>query len=230
MKYSLVFLCAGVGNRMKQPVPKQYLLLSGKQIFLHSLEKIEQVKDISEVIIVGSREYFDTIRILLDNRKYSKKVIFVEGGQTRQESVYNGLKRVSHSGVIIHEAARPFVTTDDFDRLIRDQHDNVTYAIRIPFTVTSSEGYTIATVFNRDELLNIQLPQKFNTKLLIEAHKYYFENNVSFTDDSSLFTSYKEKSVEFIEGSEYNVKITTQLDLLLAEQIYNSIFLSREIL
>lgn len=230
MKYSLILLCAGMGNRMKQPVPKQYLLLSGKQIFLHSLEKIEHVKEINEVIIVANRKYFKTIQTLLGNRKYSKKVVFVEGGNTRQESVYKGLQKVSSASVIIHEAARPFVTSDDFSRLINAKQDNVSFAIRIPFTVTASKGDVITTVFNRDELLNIQLPQKYDTELILKAHKYYFDSNISFTDDSSLLTTYKEGSVCFIEGSEYNIKITTQLDLLLAEQIYNSIFLSREIL
>lgn len=169
MSFTFILLSGGVGSRMHQPVPKQYLLLAGKPMIMHTLEKVNILEQINKIIIVCSDDYVSQIKILIEQYGITKSVEFATAGKTRQESVYSGLNKADSENVIIHEAARPFVTIEDYQRLISDSSENVTFGIDIPFTVLKGHEY-IEGILNRSELINIQLPQKFNKKMLLNGH------------------------------------------------------------
>lgn len=225
--YSLILLAGGQGSRMKNSIPKQHLLLYGKPIIVHVLERIDGLEQINEIIITCPKSYLDKTKEIIDSYGLTKKIIYTEGGSTRQESTYNALQLVSCPQVIIHEAARPFVKRSDFEKLIELEDECATYAIDIPFTVLQGNEY-IEKLLNRSELLNIQLPQKFNTKKLLEAHKAAKQNNKNYTEDVSLFYDFTREKVKVIEGTEYNIKITKPIDMKIAEIIYKDYIIGED--
>ena len=224
MKYSFVLLSGGVGSRMHNSIPKQYMLIAGKPMIMHILEKIDVIDEIESIIIVCSENYIANINLMLQQYGITKKVVYAPAGNTRQESVFSGLKCVKTENVIIHEAARPFVTIEDYRKIIDCKSENAIMGIDIPFTVAKGNN-CITGLLNRSELINVQLPQKFNVKQLMNAHMKAIEDNMLFTEDSSLLLYYEPNiNITIIKGQNYNLKITTRLDALFGEIIYDEIF------
>lgn len=167
--YTVILLAGGKGLRMDNSIPKQYMMLAGKPMIIHSLERINQLSFVSDLIIVCSEEYIQAIKHLLVQYSIDKRVIYAKSGNTRQESVLSGLEKVKTNNVIIHEAARPFVSIDDFKELIEYDAPNVIIGSDIPFTVIRGDD-KVKGILTRSELVNVQLPQKFETELLRTAH------------------------------------------------------------
>lgn len=225
--YSLVLLAGGSGSRMKKSTPKQYLLLAGKPIIMHTIERIDRIEDFKEIIIVCTKEYQQVISDMI--RKYAIKlpVRYAEAGKTRQESVKMGAELVKTDYVVIHEAARPFVSEQDFRELLEQPEDNVMYGIHIPFTVLKGHEY-VEELLDRSELINVQLPQKFLTKDLVDSHYEAEKNQEFFTEDAGMVFKYQNAHVKILKGKEYNIKITTTMDLITGEQIYKEYFARRK--
>ena len=226
-KYTLVLLSGGVGKRMHMVTPKQYMLLAGKPVIMHILERIDQLSELVEVIVVCADEYVSSIRLMLSQYGVEKQVRFAKAGATRQESVNSGLSLVETEYVIIHEAARPFVKVEDFRRLISEPCSNALFGLAIPFTVVRGHEY-VEGELTRSELVNVQLPQKFELKKLKEAHRLANEEGKVFTEDASLlFHYFPNEETRICPGAEYNIKLTTRMDMLYGEIIYNEEFRNR---
>lgn len=219
MKQSVILLAGGKGNRMEKKIPKQFLLLAGKPVIMHSIERLEKISSIEEIIIVCVEGYKKYIENYILKYNLKKKYKIVMGGNTRQESVFNGLKEVNTESVIIHESARPFVTIKDFENIINSNEKNVTFGIQIPFTVLGVKNDKINYSLNRQELINIQLPQKYETMKIYDCHLNALKDNKIFTDDSSLMFNYG-KEILVLKGQSYNIKLTEANDFIVGEEIY----------
>ncbi len=218
--YSLILLSGGVGSRMRQAVPKQYMLLAGKPVIMHILERIDEIAEIKETIIVCAQEYVSSILLMMNQYGIRKTVKFAPAGNTRQGSVKSGLSMVETEHVVIHEAARPFVKVEDFRSLLDDEAENAMFGLEIPFTVIKGDDY-VNGLLNRSELVNVQLPQKFRTDLIKAAHDKAEADGRMFTEDASLvYEYYPDIKIKILKGHEYNLKITTRMDMILGEQIY----------
>jgi 2-C-methyl-D-erythritol 4-phosphate cytidylyltransferase len=218
--YSLILLAGGKGTRMKKELPKQFLLLAGKPIIMHILERVEKVSSIGEVIIVCLEEYKGYIFDYIEKYGLRKSYILVSGGETRQQSVLNGLEASKYDNIILHESARPFVSVEDFENIINNEYLNVTYGREIPFTVLNRNENNVSGILERETLINTQLPQKFEKKGLLQAHYEAKTEGKIFTEDASLLFNYKKEPIYILEGNDYNIKLTTNFDLLIAEEIY----------
>ncbi len=124
--------------------------------------------------------------------------------------------------VIIHEAVRPLITVDTFRTLIDAPDENVMYGIPISFTVIKGHEY-VEGLLDRDELVNVQLPQKFDRAKLLAAHESARREDVFFTEDAGLFFHYAGEPVRILPGSDENIKITVPTDTVTAEAIYADI-------
>ncbi|MBR0074008.1 MAG: 2-C-methyl-D-erythritol 4-phosphate cytidylyltransferase [Bacteroidales bacterium] len=228
MKYTLVLLSGGTGSRMKNAIPKQYMLLAGKPVIMHILERIDNIDAIAEVIVVCMDEYVESIKMMLKQYGVRKSIRFAHAGETRQGSVRSGLAMVATDDVIIHEAARPFVKVEDFENLISVENRNAIYGLDIPFTVVKGHD-RIESLLNRPDLVNVQLPQKFDTKLLRDAHAKAEADKLEFTEDASMVFYYNPGTdIKICTGMDYNIKLTTRIDMLAGEQIYDDIFRRRK--
>lgn len=226
--YSAILLAGGAGTRMRQNVPKQFLPLGGRPMLLHTLERFEKIDEIAEVVIVCLSQYKELLQTQINSYVLKKKCIIVDGGATRQESTYLGLLAASQPKVIIHEAARPFVTVPEFLSLIREPQDAATYGIDIPFTVSIRTDDEVTGLLDRKTLVNIQLPQKFGRDALLAAHEQAKKEGLIFTEDASLFFHYTKNPVKILPGTSINMKITENVDLLTGEMIYKEYIIGRD--
>lgn len=228
MDYTLVLLSGGIGTRMKNSIPKQYMLLAGKPMIMHILEKVEMLNDVKQIVIVCADEYRSSINLMLEQYGISKNVEFATSGNSRQASVLSGLKQVKTANVIIHEAARPFVTIEDYQELINEENENTMIGLDIPFTVLKGHE-NVEGLLERSELVNVQLPQKFNTEKILSAHQKAESEGKTFTEDASLlYYYYPDTKIRIIKGKDYNIKITTRMDMLTGEIIYDEVFRRRK--
>ena len=219
MNCTLLLLNGGIGSRVGQPHPKQLIKINGIPMIVYSLISASLVDEINEIIINYPLGYKEAIENIVSDYAIKKKVIYIEGGTTRQESVYKMLQHSSNETVLIHESARPLVTKKHFENLLKSSHFNVGLMIEIPFTVVPVDTTThlITGVLDRSRLRNVQLPQKFDVSDLLKAHEWAILNNKKYTEDTSLCTDYGHGiEVYYLDGSERNIKITTSEDIKIA--------------
>jgi 2-C-methyl-D-erythritol 4-phosphate cytidylyltransferase len=225
IEYSVLLLSGGIGSRINIGKPKQYVNLNGTPMIIYSLIALKDIQSIKELIVNYPKGEKKTLKKLIKLSGISKRVKFVEAGKTRQESVYKMLKKVSCSNIIIHEAARPIVKKSTFTNLIYSDFKNCGYMHEIPFTVAPVDPNSkeVTGSLKRENLRNVLLPQKFETKLLKKAHKNSIKNNTVFTEDACLFVENGNK-FHFIDGQDTNIKVTYKSDLILAENILSANF------
>jgi len=220
MEYSFLLLSGGIGSRMNVDKPKQYININGMPMIVYSLIAIKEIKEIKEIVVNYPKGEKKNLKRIINLSGINKKITFVKAGQTRQESVYKMLKCAQYENTIIHEAARPIVNQSTFVNLINTNFINCGYMNEIPFTVApvDSISKTVTGTLDRNTLRNVLLPQKFNTKLLKNAHKVSKKNKKIFTEDACLFVE-NGNQFHFIEGDLDNIKITYEIDIMLAENI-----------
>lgn len=220
MRTAMIVLAGGVGRRLGQPIPKQFLLLGGTPLLVHVLDKARLIPELERVVIACPEKHLDDTARLIANHGFEDKFSCVLGGETRQESVYRGLCALQgFESVIIHEAVRPLVTIEDFTTLIGSPDPNVIYGVPIPFTVLKAHDY-VDGLLERSELINVQLPQKFDHAELLAAHEAARRDEAHFTEDASLFYRYSDEPVRVLPGSDRNIKITVPVDIVVADAIY----------
>ena len=220
MRPGMVVLAGGIGKRIGRPIPKQFLLLGGNPLLVHVLEKARVIAEIERIVVACPPAHLEETRHLIDNHGFDERFECVEGGQTRQESAYRGILALEGiDSVIIHEAVRPLVSVEEFRALIDAPDENAMYGIPIPFTVLKGHEY-VEDLLQRSELVNVQLPQKFNAAALRDAHERARADGETFTEDASLFYRYTGGPVRILQGSERNLKITVPTDLVIAEAIH----------
>lgn len=215
-----LIMAGGLGKRMHSDVPKQFHLLCGKPILLYSLERFENHPLIDEIYIVCNPELVDEVSDL--THLFPKLLGIIEGGTTRRQSVYNGLRKIAESSsdddiVLIHDAARPLVTTRIIDENIRlaSTLGGCTTAIPATDTMLISEDALVQSVPPRHTLYSAQTPQSFKLKLILEAHETIVSDAI-VTDDTALMLLMGHP-VSTVEGESCNMKLTTPEDLILLE-------------
>ena len=219
MNIALV-LAAGSGTRMNNAQPKQFILVNNKPLFLYSVEAFQNNKDIDAIVIATSEEYIDLVKGY--TKDLSKVISVIKGGETRQQSVYNGLKEIEKNItnpkdlVLIHDSARPLVSQRIIDEniVLGKEFGAVDTVIAASDTIINSKDKeTINEILNRSELYQTQTPQTFEFGLIKNAHERALLDNVpNVTDDCRLAMHFGIK-VHFAKGDKLNFKVTTPEDL-----------------
>lgn len=212
-----ILLLGGDGMRFGSSIPKQFLNLSGKKVYLHTVETFLAFSEFQEIILVTHPNWMHT----LDKEIKNPRVRITGGGDSRQASSYLGLLACGSAteGVVIHDGARPLLSKAilqaNLDALKKYRAINtcIPSADTIVYTQTL---HSIDTIPNRAHYMRGQTPQSFSYPLILKAHQLTQKKNAS--DDCSLVLGMGE-SVHIINGSENNIKITTLLDLFIAEQL-----------
>jgi len=213
---------AGVGARMGADHPKQYLPLAGKAMLLHALETFAQhpLVDHSFVVVSAEDPYIDAL-ITKEQQLKGKITILRHGGQSRHESVLNGLKAIrtqvaDSDWILVHDAARPGLTTGLIDRLVHDlEDDEVGGLLALPVVDTlkrSDDRSRAQATVSRDNLWAAQTPQMFRYALLSHA----LASASEVTDEASAVEALGHRP-RLVEGSPRNFKVTLPHDVALAE-------------
>jgi 2-C-methyl-D-erythritol 4-phosphate cytidylyltransferase len=210
-KISVILLAGGRGTRMKSSTPKQFLLLKDKPIVLYSYEVFASLPPIFEIIVVCDPQYHS----MFPTRKFALP------GKERQDSVSQGLDCVSPEAdfVMVHDGARPFITTQLVSNLIEEAKTHATVASAVPVKATikeaSPEGIVLKTL-NRKALWEMHTPQITTPKLLHQGLNLARSKNILLTDDVAAIELLGHP-VKLIHGSYQNIKITTPEDLFIAQ-------------
>ena len=190
-------------------------MLAGKPVIMHSIETINSIENIAEIIISASTEL---IPILKDLTKDYKNITIVQGGQNRQESVYNAISRIDQCDfILIHDGARPLIKKETIVKAIDKALNKkaVIVAVKTIDTIKIVDtNLKIIETPNRDNLWNVQTPQIFEYKLISNAHLKLKGQN--YSDDAGMLEVLGH-DVYIVEGEYSNFKITTEEDLFSAE-------------
>jgi 2-C-methyl-D-erythritol 4-phosphate cytidylyltransferase len=222
----LLIPAAGMGKRMGSDRNKLLISLLGKPLLAWTLIAAQKARSISWIGIIGQPEDRADLDLILGNISLSKPVQFIQGGSTRQESVYNGLQGLPDGAerVLIHDGARCLATPELFDRCtaILGTCPGLIAAISVKDTikVVDNTGIVIDTP-NRANLWAAQTPQGFEVALLKACHDKGRALGWEVTDDAALFEKCN-LPVTIVPGEETNLKITTPVDLAIAEFILRS--------
>lgn len=214
-----VILVAGNSTRYGQNRNKNFELLNGKMVLSYSLNAFDNNKYIDNIIIVSKEEEKDIIQKMLDEQKINKSVIIVNGGETRQKSVYNAIIKTNSDIVIIHDGARPAIKDKYINECVESMGEvnGATIGVKTKDTIKiTNDNNIVITTTPRQNTWIIQTPQCFDRKMLVEMHERY--KNDECTDDCMLLEKAKE-NVKIIEGDYTNLKITTYEDIKIMSEI-----------
>ncbi|MFZ8861140.1 MAG: 2-C-methyl-D-erythritol 4-phosphate cytidylyltransferase [Thermocrinis sp.] len=208
MKRSVILLAGGEGSRFG--TKKQYILLGGKPLYMHSLEKVLDLFE--EVILVLPEEDLQKIKV-------PSKVKKVAGGKERQDSVLEGILGAEGDIVIVHDCARPFASRELFLKVSElGDFEGKICALPVRDTLKQvSEGMVIKTI-DRTGLWHSQTPQAFLRKVLLECHFRARSEGFFATDDAMLLERYGYR-VGVVMGEPTNIKITYPEDIALAQRL-----------
>lgn len=217
-----IIVAAGRGTRFNAELPKQWHLLDGKPVLMHTIERFRDATPDAHILVVINRndlEYWQQLCAKYDFM--TPPVIF--GGETRWESVRNAVEAVpeiSSQFIMVHDGARPLVSKHIIYNVLNALESGADGAIPcVPVTDSlrrideNGGSYPV----NRSDFVAVQTPQGFKSSLLKRAYLLPFDS--SFTDDASVMCSAGFNNIRVVEGSNYNIKITNPSDLPVAQLI-----------
>jgi 2-C-methyl-D-erythritol 4-phosphate cytidylyltransferase len=206
----------GKGLRSGLATPKQYLKVYGKEIIVYTLQTFQKNKLINKIIVAAEPEYFSLLIQLVKKYRLSKVKLIVEGGNTRQQSVFNVVlasEADSHDLLVVHDAARALLPDNVLTNSIlwAKKSGNSLVCIKAKDTLIKGKKF-VDEYLNRDEVYYVQTPQIFKYidlyKALIKAEREHFIGT-----DESMLVKKTGKKVNIVEGSVFNFKITTKEDV-----------------
>ncbi len=221
---SAVIPAAGMGTRMEHDMNKIFIIMENRPILAHTLEAFQQCEEVDEIVVVAKPEELSYLHAeFQSDYPFTKVRAIVAGGETRQDSVFNGLMAVDPACdiVLIHDGARPFVD----QRLIHDsiigviEHGACVVGVPVKDTIkVIDEDQKIRYTPQRKTLWKVQTPQSFIYEFIVDAHLRAQDEEIKATDDSSLVEQLG-YPVHMVMGSYSNIKITTPDDLKFAKAI-----------
>jgi len=226
MKNIAIILAAGKGERFKETSPKQFAKLAGKKVIEYVIEIFEKNKMIDDIIIVSNPNYVDYMWDIIKLNKFEKVKKIVNGGTSRFESTYHGLKALEgyedNDNILIHDGVRPFVNDEIIDRCIAalKHYSVVDTAIDSSDTIIEiDENSFIRNIPKRYYMKRGQTPQAFKLGVIKKAYQNaILQNKTDFTCDCSVCYTILNEKIYVVKGDEKNIKITYPVDLYIAEK------------
>lgn len=227
-----VVLAGGIGQRMGEKIPKQFIEVNDIPIIIHTLEAFHSHSEIDAIVVVCLEEWFSKLNELIKKYNLNKVRTMVKPGATRRESSFNAIKSLDsfcrdEDIVLIHDAARPNISKKVISEniaiakkvgaceTVTPAHDTI---------VMSRDGAFSHEIPPREKLFIVQTPQSFKYSLIKEAHIHYMEKQDSgmtvpdITDDAGLLL-YADQKVALVIGDKLNIKVTSPEDILLLKAI-----------
>jgi len=213
-----IIVAGGKGTRIKSVVPKQFLLLAGKPVLLHTIEAFYRYSDKITVIVVLPENDFDKWNSIVRDFQFSRPVILQQGGGSRFQSVKRGLEKIEGEGLVaVHDGVRPLVSTEIISTSFRMAalHKSAVAAMPLKESIRITDGDSTRAM-DRSLFQLIQTPQTFDVALIKKA--YQIKEDTTLTDDASV-AERSGQTIHLFEGSYENIKITTPEDLIVAEAL-----------
>lgn len=215
----LLLTAGGLGKRMGMSVPKQFVEVNGKPIIVHTLEVFEKLPFIDGIVISCVEDWMPRLQKYIDNFGITKVIRIVSGGDTGQDSIYNGVSEIRKmfppdTLVLVHDGVRPLILPETIEKNIQEaiNHGSAVTCVPLTETVITHDGDSINPI-NRSKSLIARAPQTFRLGDIIEVHeKARNEGKHDFIDTCTMMLYYGRK-INVVMGSPENIKITTPSDI-----------------
>lgn len=225
-----MILAGGIGSRMGNvEKPKQYISVGGKPILVHTIEKFVAQEEFSEIMVLCPKAWISHTKGLIKKFFGEHKILVLEGGSTRNETIMNGIAHIEKEHgltdetiIVTHDSVRPFLTHRIIEENIKygKKYGAVDTVIPSTDTIVASEnGAVISEIPNREEMYQGQTPQTFQAKKLKELYGSLTEEEKEILTDASKIFVIKGEPVYLVKGEVYNIKITYPYDLRVAESL-----------
>jgi len=216
-KYAII-VAGGTGSRMGSDLPKKLMLLKDKPILYYSLKTFLEAYDDLEIILILPAAFTNIGEEIIDAYFDKERIKIASGGETRFQSVKNGLKLIEQESIIfVHDAVRCLASVDLVHRCYEIAMETGTAVPVIPskdsVRILNEDGHG---VIDRNKVMLVQTPQVFHSKILLPAFDIDYKDK--FTDEATVVEAYGLR-VSLAEGEETNIKITRPIDLLIAEKV-----------
>ncbi len=213
-----IIVAGGKGTRIKSDLPKQFLELNGTPVLIHTTNAFFRYSKDLTIILVIPEDDFPTWNQIVERHHFTKHIILQKGGETRFQSVRNGLDKIEGDGLVaIHDGVRPLISADIIGASFRlaAVHQTAVAAVRLKESIRMTDKDTTRAV-DRSRFRLIQTPQTFDVALIKRA--YQIKEDPSLTDDASVVEK-AGYNISLFEGSYENIKITTAEDFIIAEAL-----------
>lgn len=224
-------LAGGIGNRMGNEMPKQFINIGGKTIIEYTIATFCGIQEFEQIIVLCPKEWVEYTENLI-SESVGSRVVVIAGGATRNETIQNAIKYIDEKGnldedtvLVTHDAVRPFVTED----IIRANIDAVerygacdTVIPAVDTIVKSENNSYITEIPDRSKLYQGQTPQSFKALKLRSLYESLTEEEKNILTDAAKIYVIKGEPVHLVEGAPSNMKITYPYDILVAESIIRS--------
>ncbi len=216
MKKFALIVAGGSGSRMKDPVPKQFLEILGRPILMHTFDAFVRYDSQIEFILVLPKDQVDNWYSLCNKFRFEINYKLAPGGETRFQSVKNGLDIISENGIVfIHDGVRPLVSAQTIQNCYKTtlKKGNALPVVPVSESLrfSNSEGNKAV---DRAHYFLVQTPQTFKTEVIKEAYQQSFSD--TFTDDASVLENHG-GTINLVDGNRENIKITYPEDLIVAK-------------
>ncbi len=222
MNIAIIF-AGGSGQRMGAGVPKQFLEINGKPVLVHTLELFQYHSMIDKIYISILADYVDYTKELIKEYNLTKVAGIVCGGETAQDSIYNGLKKAAEENdpdsiVLLHDGVRPYINSDVITRNIesvKKHRSAITSTLSYETVVISKDGDKVDSAPIRKEAFTAQAPQSFYLKDILDAHECIRKTPTGYENMVDACTIMKTlgREVHLVEGNRGNIKVTTPEDV-----------------
>lgn len=218
MKKYAVIVAGGSGSRMGNILPKQFILVKDKPLLYFTLRAFIEAYDDMEIILVLPVDYTDMGQEIIDAYFDKDRILITAGGDTRFQSVKNGLALIKDESIIfVHDGVRCLVTRDLIHRCYQSALETGSAIPAIPckdsVRLVQEDG---TDPIDRNRIFLVQTPQTFHSKILLAAYQIDYKDK--FTDEATVVEAFGLK-LTIVEGEENNIKITHPIDLLVAEKL-----------
>lgn len=222
MKKAVVIVAGGSGTRMRSDIPKQFLLLKGKPILTHTIERFYNYCNDIQIVVVLPSSQIERWRQLCNEYNFTISHTITQGGDTRYQSVKNGLALVADDAIVgIHDGVRPLVSTAVIEKCYTEA---VTGKAVIP-AIAAVDSLRMVTengnmAIDRSAIRLVQTPQVFLKSMIADAYNQPY--SPLFTDDASVVEACGQP-ITLVDGNVENIKITNPIDLTIADRVFDSV-------
>ncbi|PWB88067.1 IspD/TarI family cytidylyltransferase [Methanobrevibacter thaueri] len=223
-------LAGGIGSRLKQGKPKQFVKINNKPILVHSVETFLNVSELDKIIVSSPKKCINqTIELMEDYFPNNDRIVVIEGGVTRNDTILNSIKYMKDQNcekdsiLVTHDASRIFVSEILIENSIKYAAEVGAASPVIPATdviFESKEEGKLTNIPLRKNLCHSQTPQSFNIDKFIEIYEDLSEEEISKLDEAMMLFHLRGADVKLFPGEQGNFKITRPFDITIAESIF----------
>lgn len=225
-----LIIAGGVGSRMHQNIPKQFLTVEDKPVIVYTMEVFQNHPDISEIYVVCLEGWEKILQAYVKQFNITKLKQVVPGGETGQKSIRNGVFAIAKEHdeqdfIFIHDAIRPMLSMDIISDCIVTAYQYGNAVVSIPCTeamLVTDDGCTSKHTIERETLKRTQTPQAFKVGELVRAHQQAMERGIANATSSASLLADLGTTIHFSRGSEKNLKLTTVDDIDIFKALLHS--------